>query len=126
MSNHPPVPPALVKNNLYALLSPINGALAFLGNCLNLFLALIPGMPFLCAAINGLFSLGALATGIVGLVQVKHSGQKGKGLAITGILLGSLGLIAACLIPLMGTAVLTAILAFLGIEIGDAILVPIQ
>jgi hypothetical protein len=122
MENSNPVPPALVKNNLYALLSPINGGLAFLGNCLNLVLAIIPGIPWVCGTINGMFSLGALVTGVVGLIQIRHGGQKGKGLAITGIVLGTLGLIAACIIPLIGTAVLAA----LGLEVGDALLVPIE
>jgi len=122
MENSNPVPPALVKNNLYALLSPINGGLAFLGNCLNLVLAIIPGISWVCGTINGMFSLGALVTGVVGLIQIRQGGQKGKGLAITGIVLGTLGLIAACVIPLIGTAVLAA----LGLEVGDALLVPIE
>ncbi|MEW6093909.1 MAG: DUF4190 domain-containing protein [Chloroflexota bacterium] len=116
------IPAALVRNNIYAVLSPISGGLAFLGNCLNLVLAIVPGLPFLCATVNGLFSLGALAAGIAGLVQVRRSGQKGKGLAITGLVLGILGLMAACLIPLLGTA----LWAVLGWRAGDAILVPIQ
>ncbi len=117
-----PIPPALVRNNIYAVLSPISGGLAFLGNCLNLVLAIIPGLPFLCTTVNGLFSLGALATGIVGLVQIKQSGQKGRGLSITGLVLGALGLMAACIIPLLGTA----LWALLGWRVGDTILVPIQ
>ena len=122
METPQPIDPALDKNNLYALLSPISGALAFLGNCISLVFAIIPGLPFLCATINGLFSLGALITGIVGLVQIKYTGQKGRGLGITGIVLGVLGLIGACLIPLIGTAVWAA----LGWGARDVLLVPIQ
>lgn len=122
METPQPIDPALDKNNLYALLSPISGALAFLGNCISLVFAVIPGLPFLCATINGLFSLGALITGIVGLVQIKYTGQKGRGLGITGIVLGVLGLIGACLIPLIGTAVWAA----LGWGARDVLLVPIQ
>ena len=122
METPQPIDPALDKNNLYALLSPISGALAFLGNCISLVFAIIPGLPFLCATINGLFSLGALITGIVGLVQIKYTGQKGRGLGITGIVLGFLGLIGACLIPLIGTAVWAA----LGWGARDVLLVPIQ
>jgi MFS family permease len=120
METPQPMPPTLIRNNLYALLSPISGVLAFVGNCINLVFAVIPGLPFLCGTFNGVFSLGALITGIVGLVQLKHTPQKGRGLAITGILLGTLGLIASCLIPLIGTAILAA----LGWRIGDTLLVP--
>ncbi|MBI4731582.1 MAG: DUF4190 domain-containing protein [Chloroflexi bacterium] len=122
METPKPIPPALVKNDIYTVLSPISGGLAFLGNCVNLVFAIVPGLPFLCATINGLFSLGALATGIVGLVQIRHTGQKGKGLAVAGIVLGVLGLMAACIIPLLGTALLAA----LGWQVGDALLVPVE
>jgi hypothetical protein len=117
-----PVSTQSSKTNIYALLSPINGGLAFLSNCLSLLAVVIPPTSFVCGAVSGLLSLGALATGMVGLVQVKRVGtmQKGKGFAIAGIILGVLGLIAACLIPLLGTAILGA----LGIQIGNLLQVP--
>jgi hypothetical protein len=110
------------KTNIYAILSPINGGLAFLSNCVSVLVIVIPTAPFVCGAASGLFSLGALATGTAGLIQIKREGnlQKGKGLAIAGIILGVLGLIGACLIPLVGTAILAA----LGLQIGNMILVP--
>ena len=57
-------------------------------------------------------------------MQVNRQGslEKGKGLAITGIVLGVLELMAACLIPLISTAVM----GYLGIELGDALLVPVE
>ncbi len=122
MESPQPIPSALEKNNIYALLSPINAALALLGSCVTLFSLLVPGLPFLCATISGLFSVGAVLTGGVGLMQIKHSGQKGRGLAITGIVLGILGILTACILPFIGTAVWAA----LGYTIGDTILVPIQ
>lgn len=122
METPQPVPAVLTKNNIYAVLSPINGGLAFLSNCLSLVLVIVPGLPFLCATVSGLLSLGALVTGIVGLVQIKRNGEKGKGLAITGIVLGVLGLIASCLIPLLGTALWAA----LGWQVGDSLLVPVE
>ncbi len=119
-----PVSIQSTKTNLYAILSPINGGLAFLSNCICLLVVVIPAVPFVCGAASGMFSLGALATGMVGLVQVKREGsmQKGKGLAIAGIVLGVLGLIGACLIPLFGTALLAA----LGLQIANTIIVPIE
>jgi Domain of unknown function (DUF4190) len=122
METPQPIPPALIKNNIYALLSPISGGVAFLGNCITLASIVVPGLPFLCATISGLFSLGALVTGIVGLVQVKKTGQKGRGLAITGIVLGVLGVLTACLLPFIGTAIWAA----LGWQVGDALLVPVE
>lgn len=119
-----PIIPPPVKNSIYAILSPINGVLAFLGNCLSLFSSIVPGLPVFCGVISGLFSLGALVTGFVGLLMIRNSNsaQKGKGLAITGIVLGALGLIAACLIPMLATSLWAA----LGLELGDLLLVPVE
>jgi hypothetical protein len=122
METPQPVPPLLIKNNIYAVLSPITGGLAFLSNCVTLVFTIIPGLPFLCATVSGLFSLGALVTGIVGLIQIKQNHEKGKRLAVIGLVLGILGLIAACLIPLIGTALWAA----LGWHVGDSLLVPVQ
>jgi len=120
METPQPLPPALVKNNIYALLSALGGGVAFLCNCITLLSIIVPGLPFLCATISGLFSLGALITGVVGLMQVKKTGQKGKGLALTGIVLGVVGVISACLLPFIGVAIWAA----LGWQVGDALLVP--
>lgn len=111
------------KRNLYATLSPISGGLAFLGNCISLVAIIIPGVSYICAVVNGLFSIGALLTGGVGLTQVSrsHGAETGKGLAVTGLVLGVLGVLASCLIPLLSTA----ILATLGITLGDQLLVPV-
>jgi hypothetical protein len=112
------------KTNLYTILSPINGGLAFSSNCISLLVIVIPGVSFVCGAASGMLSLGALVTGTFGLIQVKRVGnmQKGKGLAIAGIVLGVLGLIGACVIPLLGTTILAA----LGLQIGNMILVPVE
>jgi hypothetical protein len=117
-----PIPPGLVKNNIYALLSLIGGSVATLCNCLTLVSVLVPGLPFLCATISGLFSVGAVVTGAVGLNQVRHSGQKGKKMAVAGLVLGIIGVLSACVIPFVGTAMWAA----MGIGLGDSILVPIQ
>jgi hypothetical protein len=119
-----PVSTQSPKTNIYAILSMVNGGLAFLGNCISVVAGIIPTLPFLCGAIAGAFSLGALVTGFVGLIRIKREGsiQKGKRLAIAGIVLGVLGLIGACLIPMLGTA----LWGLLGLQIGNSLLVPAE
>lgn len=92
------------KTNILALVSVVSGGLALLSALVSLvlsFLAAVPG--FICASVSGLFALAAIVTGIIGLVQVNREGntEKGKGLAIAGLALGVLGLLAACLVPVL-------------------------
>jgi Domain of unknown function (DUF4190) len=122
METPTPIPPALIRNNIYALLAPVSGAIALLGNCLTFGSIVVPGLPFLCATISGIFSLIALALGIVALLQLRKSDQKGRGLAITGVVLGVLGVITACVLPFIGTALWT----LFGLNVGTALGVPLK
>jgi hypothetical protein len=51
-----------------------------------------------CIITCGLGSLLGLIFGIVGLRQISRDGSRGRGLAISGIILGTLGLVAGALI----------------------------
>ena len=104
MENPVPIPKALLRQNIYALLALIGGILALLGNCLTFLSIIVPGLPFLCGTISGIFSLLAIALGLAGLAQTKKNREKGRGMALAGLLLGILGVISACVIALAGTA----------------------
>ena len=97
--------PETKKINVLALVSIATGGLgvfALLGSLLLSLLGAIPGV--ICTAFGGLLALAALVTGILGLIQVNRPEnlERGKGLAIAGIVIGALALLAACLIPLLG------------------------
>lgn len=43
-------------------------------------------------------AIGALVTGVISMNQCKQSGQEGEGMAIAGIVLGSIGILSMALI----------------------------
>lgn len=53
--------------------------------------------------VGGLGAILALILGIVGLKQIKRSGQRGKGLAIAGIVLGCLGVLTLIVVSVTFT-----------------------
>lgn len=57
--------------------------------------SLVMGIVGLCMAP---IAIGALVTGIISLNQCKQTGQEGEGMAITGIVLGSIGLLSLAFI----------------------------
>ena len=72
----------------------------------------VPGNGALCSGLGVLAALVGFVLGIIGLVQIgKNPGQKGKGMAITGIVVGAL---VACVAP-----VVIAMLLMLGPVIGN-------
>jgi hypothetical protein len=113
----PPVEPAISKNNQMALIAGILGlgsiAVALLGLLVSL---VLPAAFLIFCGLGLLMDLVALVLGIIGLVQLKnHPEQKGKGLAITGIVFGGLAVVLLCLSPV----IITAVLALLGPVIGN-------
>jgi type IV pilus assembly protein PilA len=74
--------------------------------------SLILGCLFLIPLLGLLFSLAALILGIVAVVKISNNKEtlKGKGLAITGIVLGSIGIV---MIPIIAMLAAIAIPNFL-------------
>jgi FtsH-binding integral membrane protein len=71
-----------------------------------------PGNGAFCSGLGVLAALVGLVLGIIGLEQIsKNPGQKGKGMAIMGIVVGAL---VACVAP-----VVIAVLLMLGPVIGN-------
>ncbi len=61
-----------------------------------------PGVQSFCLGIGGLACLAGFILGIIGLVQIKrHLDQKGKGWAITGIVIGAFFVCAAPVFAIM-------------------------
>lgn len=93
----PVSPSPTQKNNVLSIVSLVTGIIAFLSICA----VWIPVAGQICM---GLFGLASIITGFIGLGQVKRTMEKGKGMAIAGIILGVLALIGLCLaivIPLI-------------------------
>jgi hypothetical protein len=75
--------------------------------------ASIPSVAMICNGLGVIACLVGLVLGIVALVQINHNpGQKGKGWAITGIVIGG---ITIC----VGPVVVISILMILGPIIGN-------
>jgi hypothetical protein len=65
------------------------------GFCIASFILAVPPI---CALTLGLGSLLGLIFGIVGLRQVRHDGQRGRGLAIAGVIMGGIGVVIGVLV----------------------------
>lgn len=85
------------KTNVLSIVSLVTGIIGFLSTCLGIFVV----VGQVCM---GLFGLAGIITGFIGLSQAKRNLEKGKGMAIAGIILGVLTMIGLCLaiaIPLI-------------------------
>ena len=107
-----PIQPDVRKNNPLCLTAGILAigslVISLIGLLINFFL---PGTVLILCGVGLLMNLVALILGIIGLVQLKKNpGQKGKGLAITGIVFSAIAVVLICLTPIL----LTTILALLG------------
>jgi hypothetical protein len=113
-SSIPPLPePMQQKNNRLAIAAGWLGIGAIVMAVIGFGLQIaVPGNGALCSGLGELAALVGFVLGIIGLVQIsKNPGQKGKGMAITGIVVGAL---VACVAP-----VVIAILLMLGPVIGN-------
>jgi hypothetical protein len=92
ISTLPPTEPPDRVNNGLAVAAGAFGIGSIVAQLLGLVLTSVdPTIQSLCSGIGGIAWLAGIVLGIVGLVQIKrHPGQKGKGWAITGIVLGVL------------------------------------
>jgi len=103
-----PISPASAqKTNVLSIVSLVTGIIGFLSICA----VWIPVFGMICL---GLFGLAGIITGFIGLNQVKNRMEKGKGMAIAGIILGVLSLLGLCI-----SLLVPSILTLLGPSIGN-------
>jgi hypothetical protein len=96
-----PVPPTPAsKTNVLSIISLVGGILGLLGMCLGV----IPVVGLFCSVPGGLFGLAALILGLVGINKVKTTGEKGRGMAIAGLILGVLTLLGLCVYVIISIA----------------------
>jgi hypothetical protein len=82
-----------------AVISLIVGIVGLLLLCVALF---TPAAVSFCP---GLLAIAAIVTGLIGMSQAPKNAEKGRGMAVTGLVLGVVSILAACLIGI-GHAVL--------------------
>ena len=103
--------PSQARNKL-AIASGALGLGGVVITLIGLIISLVfsPMLPYfaICCGLSILLAIVGLVLGIIALTQIKHNpGQKGKGLAITGVVLGGIGVVLLCLSPVIVIAVLT-------------------
>ena len=116
-----PLPPLETgpKNNTMSLVSLISGVVGILSSCVGPFVVtfFLPVLAIFCVGGGALLGVASLVTGIIGTSQVSKSAgaEKGKGMAITGIVLGAINIIIPCALVML----MPALAIILGPAIGD-------
>ncbi|KAF0106299.1 MAG: RDD domain containing protein [Anaerolineaceae bacterium] len=120
--------PSSARNNKLATAGLVTGILALLSYCLSIVISFFQSLwlPIILMGSGALLSLASLITGIIGLVQVNKSQgeQKGKGFAITGIVLGGLGVLAICILPIVVLTLLGPVIGNVFSEVNSNLNVP--
>lgn len=120
---------AVQKTNSLALISLIGGILGFLSSCLGSFITLFifPVLAPFCLGGGGLLGIAGLVTGIIATNQLKTGAEKGRGMAVAGIILGALDLLISCLLILLVPVLLVMLGPWVGevfSEINSGLVVP--
>jgi hypothetical protein len=95
-----PIPTPAAKTNVLSIVSLVAGILGFLSTCVGI----IPFLGWVCSGIGGLFGIAALVLGFLGMNQVKKTAERGKGMAIAGIVLGGLAVLGICVTIILNLA----------------------
>jgi predicted PurR-regulated permease PerM len=93
MPGYQPVPQPGIgrRTNTLAVTSLVLGVVQFVG----WFIVLLPGL---------LAAILAIVLGFVAMKQVSRSGESGRGLAISGVILGFLGIVVVGILIIVGYA----------------------
>jgi hypothetical protein len=102
-----PLPPSLsrpLKVNVVSVISFASGIASLASGLLSIVsvitLVFMAMSPFF-VGLGVLTALTGFITGIVGLGEVKKKGEKGKGMAITGLILSILFFVCACIMSIL-------------------------
>jgi hypothetical protein len=115
----PVAPVPVSKTNILSIISLVGGILGLLGMCLGI----IPVIGWFCSVPGGLFGLTAVILGVVGINKIKATGEKGKGMAIAGLVLGVLTLLGVCVYVII-TIALGPVIGNVFSQINNSLYVP--
>jgi hypothetical protein len=94
-------PPPATKTNVLTIVSLVGGILGLLGMCISVFASLIPVFGSICLGLSGILAVIALITGFLGMGQANKNAEKGRGMAVTGIILSVIALLGVCLLGIV-------------------------
>jgi len=93
-------PPPATKTNVLTIVSLVGGILGLISMCIGI----VPFLGYVCLGLGGLFAVIALITGFLGMSQANKNAEKGRGMAITGIILSVIALLGVCVIVIINVA----------------------